>query len=327
MPFLPMALDSIINQTYTNLEIICVNDGSSDRTPLVLEEYAKKDKRIRVIHNETNLKLIGTLNKAIALAKGEYIARMDADDISHVERIEKLFNVLIDKNVDIVSCNRRYIDMQGNHIYKGFLRAFTPSEISFSSYMFTPIGHALIVAKKQIFITFPYAVADYALHTEDYEIWTRMVRNGVKFYNHNEVLYSVRISQNSVTRKYEATQRKNFLLCAKIHQEKLLNEKLKQDIVAISVNRVEYAERLKIKAGIRLVNKLFKAYVDEFNPNSEDVKTFKYIVITQKTDILIQTIRKVKFFKKVYFGGQLIVLVISQLFNPRYREFLKLKTM
>src|SRR5690554_4168647 len=101
--FLPIALDSIINQTYTNLEILCINDGSTDKTADILEEYAKKDKRIRVVHNEANLELIVTLNKGIALAKGDYIARMDADDVSHLERIEKLYKTLVKEDVDVVS--------------------------------------------------------------------------------------------------------------------------------------------------------------------------------------------------------------------------------
>src|SRR5690554_2600049 len=190
--FLPMALDSIINQTYTNLEIVCINDGSTDKTAAILEEYAKKDQRIRIIHNETNLKLIATLNKGISLAKGEYIARMDADDISNKKRIDKLYSTIISKGVDVVSCKSENIDVFGAKVSQSFLKAINPLYITFSSYLFTPIGHPTLLARKSTFDDFNYSIDENALHTEDYELWTRMIRNNVKFYNLDEVLYSYR---------------------------------------------------------------------------------------------------------------------------------------
>src|SRR5690554_497555 len=260
LPYLPLALDSIIQQTYKNIEIICINDGSTDETPKVLEEFAKNDKRIRVIHNETNLKLIGTLNKAIALAKGEFIVRMDADDISHVERIEKLYNTLLKEGVDVVSCNSESIDLFGTRISQAYLKAVTSLEINFSSYLFTPIGHPSLLGEKQVFSEFPYSHDKNTLHTEDYELWTRMIRNEVKFYNHDEVLYSYRINDEGVSRKYESIQIANFIKSAQIHQELLLNKKLDIETVSVAVNRINKPKIKKIRAGFFLVDELFNEF-------------------------------------------------------------------
>ena len=98
------ALTSIMRQTYTNLEIIVINDCSTDNTLSILENIALRDSRIKVISNSSNLKLIDTLNKGVEICSGEYIARMDADDISFPDRIERQVAFLEEKkDYDIVS--------------------------------------------------------------------------------------------------------------------------------------------------------------------------------------------------------------------------------
>ena len=82
------AIQSIQNQTYINLEIIVIDDGSSDKTYTIVEELARNDERIKLYKNEKNLKIVKTLNRALSLANGENIARMDGDDISALDRIE-----------------------------------------------------------------------------------------------------------------------------------------------------------------------------------------------------------------------------------------------
>lgn len=325
MPFLPMALDSIIHQTYTNLEIICINDGSSDETPAVLEAYAKKDNRIRVIHNETNLKLIGTLNKAIGLAKGEYIARMDADDISHLERIEKLLSVLTNEKVDVVSCNSEFIDMQGKKISTAFLKAITPIEIKFASYFFTPIGHALLLARKDVFLNNIYCQDDNALHTEDYELWTRMIRNNVKMFNHDEPLYSIRVNDNSVSRKFEEIQKSNFVKSAQVHQEILLNRELNREVVRAAVNRIESPNSFHFKVGFKLIDEILIVFIQKEKPTKQEIKSLRFIVAAQKTDIAIQGLKIGNFKLRVVAGINLFGLVLSNAFKTSYWKSLLVK--
>src|SRR5580765_3960525 len=106
------AIESIINQTYKNLEIVLINDGSIDGTSELLNEYAKKDSRIKIIFNQVNLGLIGSLNIGVAAATGEYIARMDADDISVLDRIEKIMNVFFQMPlVEVVSAANYMINL------------------------------------------------------------------------------------------------------------------------------------------------------------------------------------------------------------------------
>ena len=106
--YLHRCIDSIINQTYTNLEIILVDDGSPDNCPMICDEYAKKDSRIRVIHKK-NGGLSDARNAGIDIATGEYIMFIDSDDFVDIEMMESMMKNIIDNNVDMVVCNIKYV--------------------------------------------------------------------------------------------------------------------------------------------------------------------------------------------------------------------------
>ena len=112
--YLKEAINSILNQTFKDYEFIIVNDASTDKSIKILEEYAKKDNRIGLIHNEKNIGLTRSLNKAIKSANGAYIARQDADDISLPPRLEEEVNFL-DKHptVGLVGSYAWMIDEKG----------------------------------------------------------------------------------------------------------------------------------------------------------------------------------------------------------------------
>ena len=86
-PYLEAAIDSILNQTFRDFEFVIVDDGSTDGSTEILEKYAKGDSRIRLVHNAFNKGLIRSLNRGVKLAKGEYIARQDGDDVSLPQRL------------------------------------------------------------------------------------------------------------------------------------------------------------------------------------------------------------------------------------------------
>ncbi len=111
------AIDSIISQSFRDFELIIVNDASTDKTGQILAKYTEKDRRIILVHNDINIGLTKSLNKALKLTKGEYIARMDADDIALPTRFEKQVKYL-DKNPQLGLLGTRYvqIDMKGNDV-------------------------------------------------------------------------------------------------------------------------------------------------------------------------------------------------------------------
>ena len=108
------SMDSILNQTYKNFEFIICDDGSKDETWQLLEEYAKKDKRIRLLKNEKNKGLACSLNRCIEEAKGEYIARHDLDDYCDLTRFEKQVKYLDEhEDVAVLGTNAYLFDEKG----------------------------------------------------------------------------------------------------------------------------------------------------------------------------------------------------------------------
>ena len=111
-PYLPQCLDSLVNQTYRDIEIICVNDGSTDNSPDILKAYAERDSRILVIHQE-NLGLSGARNKGLESARGEWVMFVDSDDWLNEEALKKALEVLKlcvrgPKTLDLLICNYVY---------------------------------------------------------------------------------------------------------------------------------------------------------------------------------------------------------------------------
>ncbi len=102
--FLPKCLDSIIGQTYKNLEIILIDDGSTDNSGKICDEYAKKDTRIRVIH-QNNQGISFTRNVGLKIARGEYIAFVDSDDYLENDMYEYLWKLISKENADVAMCN------------------------------------------------------------------------------------------------------------------------------------------------------------------------------------------------------------------------------
>lgn len=123
-PYIRRCIDSVIRQTYSNLEIILVDDGSPDNCPAICDEYAQKDNRIKVIH-KTNGGLSDTRNAGLDVCKGDYITFIDSDDWVAETFIETLYNSILDSAADIAICefskaNKYHIDQQNTTSYQTY---------------------------------------------------------------------------------------------------------------------------------------------------------------------------------------------------------------
>ena len=107
--FLEKSIQSVLDQSYKNIEILILDDKSTDNSKTILEEISNKHFNLKILHNDKNLGLTKSLNKLIAIAKGEIIARHDTDDLSMADRIEKQVSLLVDYNLDF--CTTRAIKM------------------------------------------------------------------------------------------------------------------------------------------------------------------------------------------------------------------------
>lgn len=167
------AIESILNQTLKNFEFIIVNDASIDKTFSITHVYEKKDKRILLINNDRNLKIAHSLNIGISYAKADLIARMDADDISHPERLKLQYLFL--KNhpeVAIVGTNISIADENENEVWK---REYPTQSKELKKVMFryAPFAHPSVMFRKKVFEEFGGYNSD-MIPCEDIDFWFKV---------------------------------------------------------------------------------------------------------------------------------------------------------
>lgn len=163
------AIESIINQTFSNFEFIIIDDGSKDNTLTIIGKFADNDGRIIFLKNERNMGLASSLNRGIKMAKGEYIARMDADDFSLNERLKKQVEFL-DKNPNIDILGSNAIMVQGNKEWVSDL-PLIDNEVKKERFTKTCLIHPTVMLRKTCFEQGEY---DPNLPwAEDKDLWLR----------------------------------------------------------------------------------------------------------------------------------------------------------
>ncbi len=200
--YLQEAIDSVLNQTFTDFEFIIVNDGSTDTTWDILTSY--DDPRIRLVRNQENIGLTKSLNKGLALAQGEYIARQDADDISLPERLERQVEFL-DHNryVGLVSSSFIEINEQGEEIRSRSLPVDNDT-IQQSLLCYNCFCHGAVVLRKECLEKVGSYREGFA-SAQDYDLWLRIAEH-FNVANIGEPLYKWRVHSRSISVVHKAPQ-------------------------------------------------------------------------------------------------------------------------
>ena len=193
------AVRSIQNQTYTNWELILCDDASSDRTLEIAEEYAKKDPRIKVIRNQNNCGLNKTLNHCLMYADGDYIARMDGDDICDPRRFEKqILDLESQDQYRICSSAMFFFDENGTWGRNAVIEYPTKEDVVTK----TTICHApVMIARECMDAVNGYSEDPKTLRVEDVDLWIRLYALGYQCHNLQEPLYGMRNDQNALNRR------------------------------------------------------------------------------------------------------------------------------
>ena len=194
--YLKQAINSVLNQTYRNLEYIIIDDGSTDNSLQILKEFKAKDQRILVISRE-NKGLIPSLNEGVKLAQGEYIARIDADDVSLPERFEKQLKWIEERSLVICGTWADGVDSLGVKVQD---MNYPPvDKIRFFVLRHNPFIHSSVVFRKDVFEKVG-GYKSFFRHIEDYELWTRIVFK-YKTGNIPEKLLLYRFHDGQITKK------------------------------------------------------------------------------------------------------------------------------
>lgn len=171
------AVESVLSQTFKRLELIVVNDASTDKTHAKLKTLAKKDSRIRIVNNKTRLNIAGTLNKGIAAARADIIARMDADDISMPDRLELQYELIqSSRRIAAVGANIVIMDTGEKDIATRNYPE-TSRELKACLFKYSPFAHPVVVFRKGMFEEVGQYNPKYS-PTEDLDLWFRL---GVKY--------------------------------------------------------------------------------------------------------------------------------------------------
>lgn len=206
--YLREAVESILNQTFTDFELILLDDSSSDNTWAQLLKYAADDHRVRLVKNERNLGLAKSLNKLVSMCKGAYIARMDADDISQPDRLEKQVKFLeANSQVSLLFAYIKQIDSDGNDCgtWQDDIINIHNSEICNTLPVTNCVAHPTLMARTNVMKSYLYSENSLVRHTEDYELWLRVASDGHVIEKLPLDLLLYRIHDKSVTTSSNAS--------------------------------------------------------------------------------------------------------------------------
>ncbi|MBM6945113.1 MULTISPECIES: glycosyltransferase family 2 protein [Bacteroides] len=259
--FLREAIDSVLNQTYPNFELIIINDGSTDHTEEIILSYS--DSRIKYVRNEQNLKLIKTLNKGVELAQGKYIARMDADDISLPERFEEEVRYLEEHpDVDIVSCFPYDIDLRGKVLTKSsYFSATQPQSLKFVSVFAPPICHPACMCKTEVLKKYKYSDKPECQHIEDYELWNRMFHTGIRGAVIPKFMFYYRANPSGICHLYNDEQLTNHIGTLKKSLIRYGCKDIDDDVAICIISKIETKNMANIDAAFRLLDLFCQKYL------------------------------------------------------------------
>ncbi len=255
--FIREAIDSILQQTFINFELIVVDDESTDDSVSIVNSY--NDKRIRLLLNEHDF--IGSLNLGIHNARGKYIARMDADDVMLPDRLQKQVDYM-ERHPEIAVCGS-WAKVFGAG--EGMIRTITDhEEIVSSMLLYNPMVHPSVIIRKSVFENNLYQTG-YPC-AEDYKLWTELASKEFRFVNIPEVLLKYRRSANQVTQtRQEEMFQSNFRIQME-YAEQIMEQLAERDdaLVGFLNELIELVNENRI-SGHSLIRIVHTMYTDILN--------------------------------------------------------------
>ena len=217
--YIKEAIESILNQTYQDFEFIIIDDCSKKETQDVIENYAQNDERIIFLKNEYNMGQALTRNRGLEIAKGEYIAILDDDDISLPTRFEKQVEYM-DKNPEIILSGTDIETFGGNEISSSWVDLFDPEIISVLINFYNPFCASTLMFRNNFIKEHNIKYDNSVCHVEDYDLYRQILVAGGKISNLPQVLVKYRVHKQSVTQNKQS-QKIQILASEKVKQRLL----------------------------------------------------------------------------------------------------------
>ena len=266
---MPRALDSILNQTYKNMEIIVINDASSDKTADILKKYENKDKRIRVITNETNKGILYNRNLGLKIAKGKYLAWQDDDDVSETDKIEEQVQFM-QKHKDIAILGTEISLIGTKRMVYLWPTEVDPEEAEIAFL----IGRLPVVLATAMWRT--DFIRKYDIHfdpeiplSEDFAIYDKVLEHGGKIMTLRKVLYEYRIHRSNPKEYYDTIKKMSKKLWQNRWKRLFPGSKYPNS----QCKRLKYIKEHNKYFKQSTVNRMYAGHcqTDIFNPSSYDL--------------------------------------------------------
>lgn len=223
--YLREAIDSVLGQTFADFEFLIIDDASCDSTSEIIAEYADRDQRIVILRNQVNMGLTKSLNKGLHVARGEYIARQDADDVSLPGRLEKQVAIL-EENPDVilVSGNIDLIDSDG-HVWRRPRRMGRPRLVAWFLIFYNHLGgHSQVMFRRQPVVDLG-GYSEERPYSQDYELWLRLAEVG-SIVIMPDVILRQRRHEASISSSHDEAQQQYSLIDSQRAIVRLLGEEL-----------------------------------------------------------------------------------------------------
>ena len=241
--FLREAINSVLRQSYNDFELIVIDDGSDDETPEILRAFSRQDRRVRVLRHARNLGLGSALREGVEEARAEWVARMDADDIAHPDRLARQFAaVQSDSTIDVlgtqaveIDCNGRPLRLRSVPLEHDAIRSLLP--------WVNPVIHPTVLFRRRAII----AVGSYdgnLPNVEDYDLWYRCAAGGLRFANLPDVLLGYRVNETAF--KKRGWQYRTREMRVRFHGNRLLGCPPWQQVSVLIPLALYFAGRLSV---------------------------------------------------------------------------------
>ena len=273
--YLKDTIDSILNQTFKDFELLLINDGSTDKSVEIIESF--NDKRIRLVHNEKNMGLPFTRNRALEIINSEYIALMDSDDISHKDRLKEQVEFLdINRDIDVVGSDFMMFFPNGKKKY--VKTPNNPEYIKFYLIFGICIANPSTMLRKSFLNKYNLKYRDNFFVCQDYSFWVDIIKYG-KISNISKPLLYYRSGHDNISRRSsekKAKQRKELI--DKIHIRAIKNNGFSLNDEELEIFNDIFCENIKSNISKTDIKKIEKIIRKLMNQNKKNIEFYNVLI-------------------------------------------------
>ena len=254
-----------------------MDDGSHDSTATLLSQYEKEDDRVKIITNSTNIGIAKSLNKGMAVSRGTYIARMDSDDVSHLERIQAQVSFMRNNHhIGVLGTAVDILYQDGSRKVK--ILPCDPTLCAFSLVFYCSLVHPSVMFRRDAISDIMddecriYNEDEIYLHAEDYQLWLRLRENGVGLANLPDVLLTLRKHEGNVSSVFKDRQKCSSVRCVYIYLHDVLDINGVQEQIVREIQDRQVRDTVE---AIELLEKVEEAFLTRFKVDEVGLQLVK----------------------------------------------------